>query len=593
MPRQLKVFLTHASGDKPVVRELYLKLKRDGFRPWLDEEDLIAGQVWSTTIRKTIEETDVVVFCLSKQSITKEGFIQKEMKQALDLADEKPEGTIFFIPIRLDDCEVPYSLKRWHWVDFFEPNGYEKLVRALSERCKTLIDIGSVDTDHETKSSAFKEMMITSWRSRERSDESTDFRGHATEHDLSARNMKPAVNFLHDERRLATTYFEPKLVPLGLGEKQIAEQSIDQLKDSLNRIDKAIENPDAFGIVRLGFLGRGSGELIIVRSATDALFHVGILPILLERKKLIAARIRGPSQSVAIKQVDSGIDNQSYAAPKDVGESKVTQSVEQAINSVSTNHVVILVHGIRDFALWQTAIRSTLEEGGFRAEATNYGRFNLLEFLAPFSYFRKKAIDTVWNQIRIIKQNNEGALLSVVAHSFGTFVVSHLMQNNFDVRFHRVIFCGSVVRYGFPFEQFQNRFSAPIVNEVGTRDIWPAIAESVTFGYGSAGTYGFRRPLVRDRWHNKARHGYFLSAEFCKTFWQPFLKNGTFVGGAAAPESPRVWLQILSIVKIKYLLISVVLVAIVYAVPIHFSEWLPCLQHPSRWSVEEYLRCTR
>jgi hypothetical protein len=27
-------------------------------------------------------------------------------------------------------------------------------------------------------------------------------------------------------------------------------------------------------------------------------------------------------------------------------------------------------------------------------------------------------------------------------------------------------------------EQFQNRFTQPIINEVGTRDIWPAIAEA-------------------------------------------------------------------------------------------------------------------
>jgi hypothetical protein len=242
---------------------------------------------------------------------------------------------------------------------------------------------------------------------------------------------------------------------------------------------------------------------------------------------------------------------------------QLVQTSEQSPGLVSQSatqlHVVILVHGIRDFALWQTTIRSAFEEEGFKAEATNYGRFNLLQFLLPFSYFRNKAITTVWNQIKIVKQNNEGSLLSVVAHSFGTFVVAHLMRENFDLKLHRVIFCGSVVRYGFPFEQFQNRFTQPIINEVGTRDIWPAIAESITLGYGSAGTYGFRRPLVRDRWHNGARHGYFLDAQFCKRFWSPFLRDGTFVPGAETPESPSLWLQSLSIVKIKYILTVLVL----------------------------------
>lgn len=52
--------------------------------------------------------------------------------------------------------------------------------------------------------------------------------------------------------------------------------------------------------------------------------------------------------------------------------------VESASSAIVKDQVVILVHGIRDFALWQTTIRSTLEQEGFKTEATNYGRFNLI-----------------------------------------------------------------------------------------------------------------------------------------------------------------------------------------------------------------------
>lgn len=239
---------------------------------------------------------------------------------------------------------------------------------------------------------------------------------------------------------------------------------------------------------------------------------------------------------------------------------QLSGGLEESSSGAAKAPVVILVHGIRDFALWQSNVRAALEEEGFKIEATNYGRLNVLQFLLPFPYFRKQASETVWNQIRIIKQNNETSPLSIIAHSFGTYVIAHLMREKFDVKFHRVIFCGSVVRYDFPFEQFQNRFSPPIVNEVGTRDIWPAIAESVTVGYGSAGTYGFRRPLVRDRWHNGAHHGFFLNTEFCKKFWVPFLRDGTIVAGSQSPEPPRLWIQLFTIVKIKVALAVMVLV---------------------------------
>src|SRR5262249_31723982 len=48
--RRLQVFLCHSSGDKPVVRELYRLLRSEGFDPWLDEKNLIAGQDWQLEI---------------------------------------------------------------------------------------------------------------------------------------------------------------------------------------------------------------------------------------------------------------------------------------------------------------------------------------------------------------------------------------------------------------------------------------------------------------------------------------------------------------------------------------------------------------
>src|SRR5688500_14927865 len=92
--RLLKVFLCHASGDKPAVRDLYRRLVGEGIDAWLDQEKLMPGQDWQLEIPRAVRESDVVVVCLSKKSVTKEGYIQKEIRFALDSAKEKPEGTI-------------------------------------------------------------------------------------------------------------------------------------------------------------------------------------------------------------------------------------------------------------------------------------------------------------------------------------------------------------------------------------------------------------------------------------------------------------------------------------------------------------------
>src|SRR5258706_289801 len=114
--RQLRVFLCHSTGDKPAVRALYRQLALvRGINLWLDEEDLLPGHDWDREITKAVRASDVVLVCLSCGSINKAGYVQKEIKDVLDVADEQPEGTIFLIPVKLEECEVPERLRRWQW----------------------------------------------------------------------------------------------------------------------------------------------------------------------------------------------------------------------------------------------------------------------------------------------------------------------------------------------------------------------------------------------------------------------------------------------------------------------------------------------
>jgi len=133
-----RVFLCYAEDDKPIVRKLYDKLTNGYIDAWFDEEKLLPGQDWKLEIPNAIRSSDVVMILLSNHSITKEGFVQKEIKYAIDIADEKPEGTIFIIPVRLEDCKVPSSLTKWQWLDYFGNDGYEKLIKSFEKRANNI-----------------------------------------------------------------------------------------------------------------------------------------------------------------------------------------------------------------------------------------------------------------------------------------------------------------------------------------------------------------------------------------------------------------------------------------------------------------------
>jgi hypothetical protein len=132
----LRVFIAHASEDKSRALELYDWLQRKGVEPWLDKKSLIPGQDWKLEIDNAVRSSHVVLVCLSGNSVTKEGYFQKELRRALDVAEEKPEGAVFIVPVRLEPCECPSRLASLHWVDLFGDTGHADLFRALDFRAR-------------------------------------------------------------------------------------------------------------------------------------------------------------------------------------------------------------------------------------------------------------------------------------------------------------------------------------------------------------------------------------------------------------------------------------------------------------------------
>lgn len=141
--RKLRVFLCHSSQDKPIVRQLYQRLNAEGWiDPWLDAEKLLPGHDWDLEIEKAVESSDIILVCLSNGSINKEGYLQKELRMVLEMTLNMPEGAIFLIPLKLEECEIPRRLRTWQWLEFFphanRAAAYKKLLESLKIRADKL-----------------------------------------------------------------------------------------------------------------------------------------------------------------------------------------------------------------------------------------------------------------------------------------------------------------------------------------------------------------------------------------------------------------------------------------------------------------------
>ena len=224
--------------------------------------------------------------------------------------------------------------------------------------------------------------------------------------------------------------------------------------------------------------------------------------------------------------------------------------------------LVILLHGIRTRAEWQGRIRHLLEaDGRTVVEALGYGYFDVFRFLCPF-FTRRGPINEVLAKIRDafnLQRNREPEVI-FVGHSFGTYILGTILSENPDIKPDRVLLCGSILSRTYRWDKLPNR-PRLVLNEVGSRDIWPILAKSITWNYGSTGTFGFQTPGVRDRYHNLAHSDYFKPG-FAEEYWVPWIRDGaekqTAYEISDRPSTPF-FKNLLEIVPLKWVIIFLLL----------------------------------
>lgn len=129
--QQPQIFLNYASEDRSLVSTLYQQLLAVGFKPWMDNRDIVGGKRWRANIDRTLRNAHFFLACLSTNSIEKRGVIEKEREVALEIQEIFPPDVPYFIPVRLEMCDVPQKLSIFQWIDLFEEDGFDRLCKAI------------------------------------------------------------------------------------------------------------------------------------------------------------------------------------------------------------------------------------------------------------------------------------------------------------------------------------------------------------------------------------------------------------------------------------------------------------------------------
>lgn len=246
----------------------------------------------------------------------------------------------------------------------------------------------------------------------------------------------------------------------------------------------------------------------------------------------IGARLSQPNRAPTIAAISQHVDGLGF--PENEAERlKQLVVVKLASPGLRTHHIVVLVHGIRTNAEWQGLAVKELSPHCTRVVSVRYGFFDLISFWFPMTFvFRGVPVGRVHDELRALIADNPTAYISVVAHSFGTYIITRVLKENFDIRLFRLLMCGAIVPTDYDWRRMVNKPRGGLMNDIGLQDRLPIMAEISTWGYGPSGTYGFGTADVHDNFHECGHSGFF-TADHLRMFWIPFLFKGENVESPA------------------------------------------------------------
>jgi hypothetical protein len=208
--------------------------------------------------------------------------------------------------------------------------------------------------------------------------------------------------------------------------------------------------------------------------------------------------------------------------------------------------VIFPLHGIRTLASWQKGLADLARNTNWdcRLDRWSYGRFSLLAFLTPWS--RNSKLDWLRQQYdaeihdrRLLIE--EGQTPSVVAHSFGTYILGYTLLTFDFIRFNKVILCGSILPIDFPWDKLIERGQVQAVrNEFGVRDPWVKRVQCFVRGTGPSGASGFtcKHDRLEQQDFNFTHSAYFGIGHM-EDRWIPFL-NRPLEEIPRANDGPRI-----------------------------------------------------
>jgi pimeloyl-ACP methyl ester carboxylesterase len=194
--------------------------------------------------------------------------------------------------------------------------------------------------------------------------------------------------------------------------------------------------------------------------------------------------------------------------------------------------LVISVHGIRTAGRWQKSLADTLGSHKIEHRNRDYGNFGLFRF--AWGPSRQHQVDDFYEFYSAtarekglnIDLDDYRSRPSIIAHSFGSYIIGYAMKKYPDIRFDKIILCGAILPVDFDWSTLFHRDQVNFVrNEYGAKDRWAASVRALVGDAGASGQKGFQflsTVVSQERFESFGHSDYFHRAHI-ESHWIPIL----------------------------------------------------------------------
>jgi TIR domain-containing protein/uncharacterized protein DUF3298 len=128
----MKIFLGYPSERMSEAKRVWTFLSSLGLDIWFNEDRVLPGQIWRREQDAAQETADLILHIISPEVLNRAGEVQRELKRTLELADSRPFGDMFLIPIRVEGAPLPTELSRFQYVDLQREDWQYRLCKSIA-----------------------------------------------------------------------------------------------------------------------------------------------------------------------------------------------------------------------------------------------------------------------------------------------------------------------------------------------------------------------------------------------------------------------------------------------------------------------------